>query len=119
MRAVVTTIIAAAVAVLAALISGEYELNGPASLVAGLGIGLVVGQVFAMGQWRGLFPATLAALLAAGSMAWAGWIDSGQGLYPYPPMVWSGVAVAAATAVASVGRWRGRPQRAVEANASR
>lgn len=110
MRAV-ATIVATGLAALAALMLGEYEFTGFLPVAAGLGAGLAVGQVLAMARWRGLAPAATAALLAGASLAWAGWIDSSQGLDPYPRLAWPAVAIGAATAAVSVAPGRRHPER--------
>jgi peptidoglycan/LPS O-acetylase OafA/YrhL len=98
----------AAVAAFGALIVGEYELEGVLPVLAGLILGLLVSEAVALGgQWRGWVPAGVAAVLAAAGILWGGWIDSGHGIEPYPPLAWLGAAVAALVAVV-----RARPPRA-------
>ena len=114
------TTVAAMVAALAALILGEYEFGSLVAVVAGVGVGLVIGEVFnSLGRWRGPLPATLAALLSGGSVAWGAWIDSGQGLEPYPPMAWLAVTLGVVTGAARVApRWR-KERESTEADARR
>ncbi|MBW3581395.1 MAG: hypothetical protein KY441_00315 [Actinobacteria bacterium] len=114
MRTILPVLAGAAVAALGALIAGEYEFAGVVPFVVGLLLGLVVSEVVALGgQWRGWVPAALAAALAAGAVIWGGWIDSGQGIEPYPVLAWAGAAVAAAVALVRVrpaARVRPRPR---------
>lgn len=90
---------AAAAAALTALIMGEYELTlataGAAGLVVGFGLPEIV---LGIARWRGTVPAVLGAVLAGGSLAWAGWISSGEGVAPIRGTVWVGVAIAAGLA---------------------
>lgn len=110
MRAV-ATIVAAGLAALVALMLGEYEFTGFVPVAAGLGVGFALGQVFLMAGWRGVTPAAIAAVLTGASLAWAGWIDSSQGLDPYPRLAWLAVAIGAATAAVSVAPRRRRRKR--------
>ncbi|HET7719373.1 MAG TPA: hypothetical protein VFK43_05350, partial [Acidimicrobiales bacterium] len=68
-------VVATAVAALAALILGEYELSALSGLVAGALVGLAVAET--AGAVGRPFPRALApviAAVAAASMVWAGWI---------------------------------------------
>src|SRR3546814_9198075 len=70
-------VLAALVAALGALILGEYEFDGALPFVAGPLFGLVLGElVVGVGRSRHLLIAVLTASLAAGGIAWAGWIRS-------------------------------------------
>jgi ABC-type enterobactin transport system permease subunit len=94
--ALLTAVLAA---VLTAYVLGEYELTPVVSLVAGLVVGFGMGELLvSVGRWRGLVPAALAAVLAAAAVLWAGWIDSGEGVEPYPTPAYLGAAVGAVTA---------------------
>jgi hypothetical protein len=96
----------ALVAALAALIVGEYPFVGLMAVGAGVVMGLVVAEVMAaVGRRRHLGVAVPGALFAAGSVLWAAWIASGQGLEPYPVEAW----VAAGLALAVAG-FRLRPR---------
>lgn len=107
-RRILPVLAGAAVAALGALIAGEYEFGGAVPFVAGALLGLVVSEAVALGgQWRGWVPAVLAAVLAAAAVVWGGWIDSAQGVEPYPVLAWVGAAVAAVVALV---RARPRPQ---------
>ncbi|MGI8982985.1 MAG: hypothetical protein ACR2HM_00370 [Acidimicrobiales bacterium] len=100
MRRILPVVAGAAVAAFGALIVGEYEFQGLLPVLAGVVLGLLVTEAVALGgQWRGWVPAGVAAGLSAGGMLWGAWIDSGQGLEPFPPLAWLGAAVAVAVAV--------------------
>ena len=92
--------VAAAVAALAALILGEYELSVVTGAVAGVLVGLAVAETAAaVGR---PFPPTLApvvAALAAAAMVWAGWITVRHRDESIPSEAWVGAAAAAVTAV--------------------
>ena len=113
-RTILPVLAGAAVAALGALIAGEYEFTGVVPFVVGILLGLLVSEAVALGgQWRGWVPAVLAAVLAAVAVVWGGWIDSGQGLEPYPVSAWAGAALAAAVALVRVrppARARPRPR---------
>lgn len=98
----------AATAALAALVLGEYELQGLLPVGAGLLLGLLLGEVVvSVGRSRTVLVAVVAAVLAAAGMGWAGWIDSAQGLEPVKAGAWVGAAVAAVAAglrTAGLGR---------------
>ncbi len=99
----------AAVAALGALILGEYEFAGTLPFLAGPLFGLVIGEVVVgVGRARGVVPGCAAAVLSFGGIAWAGWIDSTQGLEPVKGLVWVAAGLAA---VAALLRTTGRPAR--------
>lgn len=109
MSRILPVLAGAALAAFGALIVGEYEYQGALPVVAGLVLGLLVSEAVALGgQWRGWVPALAAAGLAAAGILWGGWIDSGEGIEPYPALAWLGAAVAAVTAGV---RARPRPPR--------
>jgi hypothetical protein len=109
LRAALGLLCGVAVAVLGALILGEYEFTGALPLVAGPLIGFVVGEVVVgVGRDRTLPVAILAGGIAFGGVAWAGWIDSSEGIEPVKGMVW--VAAGLALVVALV-RTAKRPAR--------
>ena len=90
---------AAAVAALAALILGEYELSVVTAIVAGALVGLAVAETAAaVGKPfpRSLVP--VVAALGAASMVWAGWITVRHRDESIPVAAWLG-ALAAASAV--------------------
>lgn len=97
MRLALALVAGAAVAALAALILGEYELAGWTPYVAGVAFGLVVAEVTTtISRRRGPRPGLPSAALAAGAMAWAAWISSGRDWSYVPSGTWAGVALAAA-----------------------
>jgi hypothetical protein len=90
---------------LAALVLGEYELQGVLPIVAALLLGLLVGElVSGVAERRSVPLGALTAAMVAGSLLWAAWIDAGQGLRPLPLAVWPAMAVGAATAGLTAGR---------------
>lgn len=102
----------------AAVILGEYELTGATPWLSGVVVGFLIGEVMlAVARRRSLLLAVVAAGVAAGSLLWAGWISSGEGVAPYPAMAWVAAALAAA-----VAGWRSRPRlrvnRAADAEAA-
>ncbi|HEY9558361.1 MAG TPA: hypothetical protein VIR58_16610 [Acidimicrobiales bacterium] len=105
-------VLAALVAALGALILGEYEFDGALPFVAGPLFGLVLGElVVGVGRSRHLLIAVLTASLAAGGIAWAGWIDAGEGLEPVKDLVWVAAALAAVAAgLRTAGLRRGSAQ---------
>ena len=108
-RPILGLVLAAAAAALGALILGEYEFTGSLPWVAGPLFGLVVGEVAAgVGRSRHLALALLVAAFAFGGIAWAGWIDSTQGLEPVKRLVWVSAALAASTALVRTAGLRGR-----------
>lgn len=102
----------AGAAALGALILGEYEFTGSLPFVAGPLFGLVVSEVIVgVGRTRSIFAALAAAALSFGGIAWAGWIDSSEGVEPVKGLVWVAAALAAATALlraVDLGRIRRR-----------
>jgi hypothetical protein len=103
-----------AVAVIAAVVLGEYNFDGWAVLGSGLLTGLFVGEavvVVARGGSRRL--AAACALLSAGAMVWAGWIATGHHL---GLVAWKGWAAVALAALA--GGIRARPTAAAPSSRS-
>lgn len=97
---------AALAAALAAFILGEYELTLGVAVIAGVVIGFGLAElVTTLGRWHGMVPALVAAVLTVGSMLWAGWIDSDEGVEPFPANAYVGAAAGAAVAVVT-GRRR-------------
>ena len=90
---------AALVAVVAALILGEYQLTLWTGTAAGLVVGFLVSElVLGIGRWRGIVPAAAAAVLGGGALVWAGWIEAGRGVAPIRSTVWVAVGLAAVLA---------------------
>ena len=99
LRTVVGVVCGAGAAALGALILGEYEFTGSLPFVAGSLFGLVVGEVVVgVGRARSILVTLAAAALAFGGVAWAGWIDSSEGVEPVKGLVWVAATLAAATA---------------------
>jgi len=104
------------VAALGALILGEYEFSGALPFVAGVLFGLVVGEVVVTVGRRRTWPsAAVTAAVAFGGIAWAGWIDSSEGLEPVKGLVWVAATLAALAALARVAPPR-RARRALSAD---
>lgn len=100
LRAVLGVVCGAGAAALGALVLGEYEFTGSLPFVAGPLFGLVVGEVVVgVGRARSMFITLAAAALSFGGIAWAGWIDSSEGVEPVKGLVWVAAGLAAATAV--------------------
>ncbi len=98
-RALLGLLCAAAAAVLGALMLGEYEFTGSLPFAVGPMFGLVIGElVVAVGGDRSRSVALAAAVVAFGGIAWAGWIDSTQGLEPVKGLAWLAAGLAATTA---------------------
>lgn len=96
MRLALALLAGAAVAALAALILGEYEMTGWTPYLTGVAFGLVVGEtVTGIGRRGGSAVAGACAVLAAGGMVWAAWISSGRDWSYVPGAAWVGVALAA------------------------
>jgi hypothetical protein len=99
-----------AVAVLGALVLGEYEFTGAMPYVAGLLFGLVVAEVIVgVGRHRSLVVGAVAAATAGGGLLRAAWTATGEGLRPLPVGVWPGIAIGAAAACWRASGLRRRP----------
>ncbi|MGQ0831755.1 MAG: hypothetical protein ACT4OV_08765 [Microthrixaceae bacterium] len=103
----------AIVAIVGALILGEYEFTGLLPFAAGPLFGLAVAEVVVgVGRDRSTVVALGAAALAFGGVAWAGWIDSTEGVEPMKGLAWVAAALAAVVAGARTierARLRGAP----------
>jgi hypothetical protein len=109
-RALLALVLAAGAAALGALILGEYEFTGSLPWVAGPLFGLVIGEVVVgVGRTRHLVAALAASALAFGGIAWAGWVDSTQGVEPVKRLVWVSAALAAAAALVRTAGLRRPP----------
>lgn len=98
-RVLLAAVAGAAVAALGALILGEYEFVGFMPFVAGPLFGLAVAEAVTWtGGERGTVPGAVAGILAALGLLWAGWIDSGEGIDPFPVLAWPAAALGAITA---------------------
>lgn len=100
-------------AAIGALILGEYEFTGSLPFVAGPLFGLVVGEiVVGIGRARSLPVAAAAAAISFAGIAWAGWIDSSEGVEPVKALVWVAATLAAAGALVRIVGLPGRQPRA-------
>jgi hypothetical protein len=98
----------ALLAIVGALVLGEYEFEGSFPLLAGPVVGLVLAEAaVAIAKQRTAALGAVVAALAAGSLLGAGWIDSGEGLEPMKGLVWVAAALAAAVGGLRAG-WRGK-----------
>ena len=109
-RALLGLAVGAAVSALGALILGEYEFQGTLPWIAGPLFGLVIGEVVvSVGRSHHGAVAAVAAALAFGGIAWAGWIDSTQGVEPVKSLVWVSAVLAAGATFLRVHGLRRRP----------
>lgn len=91
-----------------AVILGEYEFTGTTPWLAGVVFGLLISEVsLSVAPARAWWLAVAGGAVAAGSLLWAGWITSGEGVAPYPAMAWVAAGLGAASAT-----WRARPRAA-------
>ena len=99
-RPLLGLVCAAAAAALGALMLGEYEFTGSLPYVAGPLFGVVIGEiVVGVGRSRAVVVGLAAAVLAFAGLAWAGWIDSTQGVEPVKGLVWVAASLGAMTAL--------------------
>ena len=111
LRAVLGLVCGAVAAALGALILGEYEFTGSLPYVAGPLFGLVLGEiVVSVGRDRSWPVAVVTAGLAFGGIAWAGWIDSSEGVEPVKDLVWVAAGLAAVVALLRTARLRRAPR---------
>ncbi len=102
-RAPLGLLCAAAVSAFGALILGEYEFTGTMPWVAGPLFGLLIGEVVVeVGRTRALLVGCIAAALSFGGIAWAGWIDSTEGLEPVKGLAWVAAGLAAGAALVRI-----------------
>jgi hypothetical protein len=108
LRTVLGLVCGAAAAALGALILGEYEFSGSLPFIAGPMFGLVIGEiVVGVGRARSVVVAVLAGAMSFAGIAWAGWIDSSEGVEPVKGLVWVAAGLAAgAAALRTVGLHR-------------
>jgi hypothetical protein len=100
-RPILALVAAAIAAAFGAQVLGEYQLTLLTGIAAGVGVGFLLAElVLALGRRRGVVQAAVAAVLAAGCVWWAAWIDSGEGLQPIRGTAWLAVVLAAATTAA-------------------
>jgi hypothetical protein len=97
MRSVLALVLGAAVAVVLALIVGEYPFAGLTPYLVAVAVPAIIGTVTV---WTGRrHPDRLWAasgLLGGASVGWALWISTGRGLDPVPAAGWVSVALAVA-----------------------
>ena len=110
-RALLGLVCGAAAAAVGAVMLGEYEFTGTLPFSAGPVFGLVIGEVVVgVGHSRARWAGIAAGLMAFSGVAWAGWIDSSQGLQPVRVLAWVAAALAAVTALVRTtglpGQWR-------------
>jgi len=99
-RPALALLCAGAASALGAQILGEYEFTGTLPFVAGPIFGLVIGEiVVGVGRTRAVVVGVAAGLVAFGGLAWAGWIDSTQGLEPVKGLAWVAAGLGAAVAL--------------------
>jgi hypothetical protein len=100
MRRAVALLAGAAVAVIGALILGEYQFTFGMSVVTGVLFGLFEAEaVVGIARERSAVVAAAGALFSAAGLAWAAWISvrhSGRG---FPAMAWLAMALAAGAVV--------------------
>jgi len=65
--------------------------------------------VVGVGRTRALAVALAAGALSFGGIAWAGWIDSSEGVEPVKGLVWVAAGLAALTALVRVTGFRRPP----------
>jgi hypothetical protein len=107
-RRILSVPVATGLAVLAALVLGEYEFTGWIPFVAGPLFGLVVGEVVVSTSGRrGMPEVAVAVAAAAAGLAWGAWRSSSEGLEQWPVLAWPAIALGAAAA-----GLRGAPRRA-------
>jgi hypothetical protein len=95
------------VAAVAALMTGEYEIDLWLGIGAGALTGLAVGEVTAaVGRSTHRLVAGAAGVTAAAGLVWAGRIDASHGLEPVKAGAWAGAVAAGLVAV-----WRVRTGR--------
>lgn len=109
---VVAVLAGVAVAVLGAVILGEYPLAGFTPLVAGPFFGVAVAEATAtVGRHSDRFLLAAVALVSQAGLVWAMWISTGHDLHLAPATGWAGVVLGGLAAplwLKSAGRRGGR-----------
>jgi hypothetical protein len=109
-RVLLGLVCAAGAATAGALMLGEYEFTGLLPFAAGPMFGLVIGEVaVSVGRSRTPVVGGIVAAMAFAGVAWAGWIDSTQGLEPVKGLVWVAAGLAALAALGRTIGWRRAP----------
>lgn len=114
MRTLLALALGVGLAVVTALILGEYPFTGPTPYLAAVLLPAVIGAAVV---WTGrdhaerLWAAT--AVLSAAAMGWAVWISTGRGLDPVPAGAWIAISAALVWPLAWAGllAHRRRPRR--------
>ena len=116
MRTAAALIAAALVALVAALIVGEYGTAGWVALMVGTVTGLVTGEIAAsVARSRSWLIGVVSGVLAAVGVLWGAYLDSGRGV---APLGWEAVAAPAlafVVTVISVRTYKFSPPNAAEA----
>jgi hypothetical protein len=90
---------AIAVAVLGALVLGEYQFTWAMGAVSGVLFGLFLAEaVLAIGRGRGVAWSALVAVCSAAGLLWAGWISIRRTGESVPPPAWAAAAIGAVVA---------------------
>lgn len=109
-RAALALVLGALIAWVGALILGEYEFRGTLPFVVGPLFGLAIGEVVAaVGRSRALPVAAVTGAVCFGGVAWAGWIDSSEGVEPIHPLVWVAAVLGFAFGFVRIAGLRRRP----------
>ena len=97
MRQVLGVVTGAVVALVAAVILGEYNFVGLTPWVAGIVVPLAVAEGCALvGGRRPRWLWAYAAVIGAAGLAWGVWLSTGRGLDPWPTGGWEAVGLGAA-----------------------
>lgn len=116
MRTVAALITAALVALVAALIVGEYGVAGWVALMVGTVAGLVTGEITAsIARSRDWSIALASGVLAGVGVLWGAYLDSGRGVAPLGWEAWVAPLIAQAVTVLSVRTYKFSPPNAAEA----
>jgi hypothetical protein len=100
MRPALALLAGAAAAALAALILGEYELNGVLPFIASPLFGIAVAEVVAaVGHDDSPLLIVGTTVITAAGLAWAAWIQAGRLWHYVPSATWAGGAVGTVAAV--------------------
>jgi hypothetical protein len=108
LRPVLAAAVGVALAVVLALVVGEYPFTGATPYIAALVVPAVIG--FCVAGVGGSHPERWwlgAGVLGAASIAWAVWISTGRGVDPFPACGWAAIALGLAWPVAW-GLWLAR-----------
>ena len=97
MRPTLSIVAGAVVAVVGAVVLGEYAFDGITALGAGLLLGLFVAEaVVTVGRGGSRLGAIGSGALAAAALLWAGWTSTGHRLGALGWEAWAAVALGAA-----------------------